>query len=129
MYKDINGITKYINPDGSMDLEVNIATQVNAINNSIKNILLTPKGSVPGKPYFGSDLHKIAFEQMDFITERLAERYTSEALSRFEDRIKVLDIIVENIEAYNRVVITVNFAFRDEVGRVHKQDAALAFDY
>ena len=37
---------------------------VKAINNAIKNILLTNIGSLPGQPEFGSRLNELIFEQI-----------------------------------------------------------------
>jgi len=42
-----------------------------AISNSLKNIFSTPKGTLPGKPYFGTILHQMLFEPIDAITEEI----------------------------------------------------------
>lgn len=84
-----------------------------AIQNAIKNILSTDKGSLPGKPTFGSRLRHVLFEQMDDITEELARRVISEAIYEWEDRIiiKKIDIISE--QAYNRYIINISYVFKD----------------
>ena len=74
MYKDISYFAKDV-------------TEIDAIKNSIKNILMTPRGSLPGKPRFGSDLYKIIFSQLDSISETIAKSFVIEALNEFEDRI------------------------------------------
>lgn len=117
LYKDISTITKSKNPDNTPNNTVNTVSEANAINNSLRNILLTPKGSLPGKPYFGSDLHRLAFEQLDYMTEMLAQRYAEEAIIKFERRITIVRIEVINAQEYNRLMINVFYTFRDDVGR------------
>lgn len=84
-----------------------------AIDHAIKNILMTPIGSLPGKPLFGSRLKNILFEQMDGITEQLLKRVISEALSVWEDRITITDVGINAVSEYNRYTITINYIYRD----------------
>jgi len=89
-------------------------TDVPAINNSIKNILLTRRGSVPGNPRFGSDLHTLIFSQLDSLTESVAKSMIFSSLSEFENRITINDISVKSIEEYNKIVITVTYSYKDD---------------
>lgn len=100
MYKDITTIDQN-------------ATGVNAIKQSIKNILLTRRGSVPGKPRFGSDLYNVIFSPLDHLTVSLAKNYIREALSEFEDRIEIRKIDIERVEEYNRIVVNLTFTYKD----------------
>lgn len=101
MYKDMVSIN-------------NDNTRLMAINNSIRNIILTPRGSVPGKPRFGSDIYKIVFSQLDSLTETMAKNYINEALSEFEDRINVLSINIQQVPEYNRMVINISYQYKDD---------------
>lgn len=67
-----------------------------AVKTSIRNILLTPKGSLPGKPDFGSNLHKMVFEQLDYILNELITIEIKEVLGRWEPR-----VIVDNVETFS----------------------------
>lgn len=108
--------------------EVQVVSEIDAIKNSIKNILTTQIGSVPGRPNFGSNLHLIVFEQMDALTEKIAERYTKEALAKFEDRINILDVSVSKNEAFNRLTIDIRFSFRDNIGRTQIDSTSIPFN-
>lgn len=108
--------------------EVQIVSEIDAIKNSIKNILMTQIGSVPGRPNFGSNLHLIVFEQMDALTEKIAERYTKEALAKFEDRINILDVSVSKNEAFNRLTIDIRFSFRDNIGKTQIDSTSIPFN-
>lgn len=100
MYKDIVSIQEH-------------ATDLDAIINSIRNILLTMRGSLPGKPRFGSDLYKVIFRPLDSLTTAMAKRYVKEALTEFEDRIIVKDIKIKREEAFNKIIINITFAYKD----------------
>lgn len=108
--------------------EVRVVSEIDAIKNSIKNILMTQIGSVPGRPNFGSNLHLIVFEQMDALTEKIAERYTKEALAKFEDRINIIDVSVSKNEAFNRLTIDIRFSFRDNIGRTQIDSTSIPFN-
>ena len=101
MYKDINYISKDV-------------TDTRSINNSIRNILLTRRGSVPGRPRFGSDLYKLLFSQMDATLRGVAESMIFQALTEFEDRIIIENIEVKNVEEYNRIVCTISYKYKNE---------------
>ena len=98
MYKDLTTISTS-------------ATNLNAIKQSIKNILLTRRGSIPGKPYFGSDIYNIIFQPLDHLTVSITKNYIEEALDNFEDRIDVKDIDIKKDEAFNKVVIDIYFSY------------------
>lgn len=92
----------------------NMSYDVEAINNAIKNILMTPIGSLPGKPLFGSRLRNIIFEQMDGITEELCKRIIQEALYQWEDRIIIQNVNIDGVPEYNRYIITINYVYKDD---------------
>lgn len=82
-----------------------------SINNAIKNILLTKKGTVPGKPQFGCDLEQFLFEPLDHLTVTLLKTVVAEALFDYEPRIRVNEIEVEQQTEYNRLVITIYYQY------------------
>jgi phage baseplate assembly protein W len=102
MYKDINFLSKD-------------STGINAVNQSIKNILLTSRGSVPGKPRFGSDLHKLTFSPMNHLIESIAKNYIIEAITEFEDRINVEEVEIILSEVYNKIIINISFSYNSVV--------------
>ena len=89
-------------------------TDISAINHSIKNILNTRRGSVPGIPRFGSDLYKLVFSQLDSLTESVAISMVKSALQEFEDRIVVQNVNLKSIAEYNRLVIEITYTYRDK---------------
>lgn len=115
MYKDLKTIVDH-------------NTNIQAINNSIKNILLTRRGSVPGIPRFGSDLYTLIFSQLDSLTESVAKSMILSALSEFEDRIIVKNIDLKSIAEYNRLSITINYVYKDEFNNTEEASAIVSIN-
>ena len=101
MYKDYTFINKEV-------------TNTKAINNSIRNILLTHRGTVPGRPRFGSDLHTLLFTQMNSTIINIAKNMIFHSLTEFEDRIEITNIDIKNVEEYNKVVCNIEYKYKDE---------------
>lgn len=89
-------------------------TDAKAINNSIRNILLTRKGSVPGRPRFGSDLYKLIFSHIDSTIKNIAKNMIFEALNEFENRIILDSIDIQTVEEYNKVVCNIVYRYKDD---------------
>lgn len=115
MYKDLSKIDEH-------------KTDVAAINQSIRNILNTRRGSVPGIPRFGSELHKLVFSQLDTLTESVAKSMIQSSLQEFEDRIDVQDISLKTIAEYNRLVITVTYNYRDKFNSTSEANAVISIN-
>lgn len=109
MYKDLITITSH--NEGA-----------DAIKNSIRNILLTPRGTVPGKPRFGSDLHKVLFGQLDTLTQTMARKYIISALSEYETRITVTKTSIVDSKEFNKLVVSIEFTYRDNEFNENIQD-------
>lgn len=97
-----------------------------AIKNSIRNIILTRKGSVPGKPNFGSNIYKIIFELSSPLTTTIASNYVYEALAEFENRIDITDVDVNFIEEYNKMTIDVHYKYVNKIGSISASTASIA---
>ena len=114
MYKDLTTV------------ELNV-TEMKAINNSIRNILLTRRGSVPGNPRFGSDLYTLLFSALDSLTESVAKSMIFACLTEFENRISIVNIDLKSVAEYNKLVITINYRYKDNFGQNSDGTAAIAF--
>lgn len=64
------------------------------LNQAIRVILLTPKGSDPHRPEFGSDINKYIDWPANLITPYLV-RESVEAIKRWEPRVTVVQVIVD----------------------------------
>lgn len=84
----------------------------NAIKNAVRNILLTHKGSMPGRPTFGSRILEVPFNLNDYATQILIKRLVYEALKKWEKRI-ILTNISFPVNSYNDLVVKIDYYFRD----------------
>ena len=88
---------------------VNINSGIARINQSIYHILSTRIGERFFLPEFGSMLHTLLFEPNDYILEDMLIHYINEALTKWEPRITVLQVVPEVIEHDNHVPITISY--------------------
>ena len=88
---------------------------IEAINNSIRNILTTQKGSLEGMPEFGSRLNELVFSQIDHITIDLLKNLIQEALREWEDRIIISDIVISSVPEYNRLIASISYRLKDDI--------------
>jgi len=89
-----------------------VHTNEKAINDSIRNILLTRIGSVPGKPSFGSSIHTYLFDLMSGSTVGdLVKIAVLDAILTWEPRVQILDVTVKQIPEYNRLMLDVTYDY------------------
>lgn len=82
-----------------------------AIDNALKNILSTRKGSLPGKPEFGCDIDRFLFEPLDHTLITLIQTVIAEAIFNYEPRIQIDDILIEQQSEYYRLIITIYYHY------------------
>lgn len=85
-----------------------------AIENSIRNILLTPVGTLPGKPLFGSKINGYLFDIVDNVTKMFMEEEIQVALGNWEPRAVINGIVIEQIPDYNRIIIKIAFSIKKD---------------
>lgn len=84
--------------------DLSTVTNVRAVNQSLKNIITTKKGTRPFYPDFGCDITNGLFENMNDLSAYQVERSIREAIENFEPRailerrngVEVLPIYDEN---------------------------------
>jgi phage baseplate assembly protein W len=91
--------------------ELTELTDVQAINNSLKNIFSTPLGSLPGKPKFGTRINQLIFSQMDYATEITLMEMVREEVLRYEPRIILDSINIRFLPEYNSIAIEIKYYF------------------
>jgi phage baseplate assembly protein W len=72
--------------------DVNKHTDEMAVINSVKNLVLTNHYERPFQPEIGSNVSKLLFEQLDFVTAAALEREISQTIRNFEPRASVYRI-------------------------------------
>jgi phage baseplate assembly protein W len=67
---------------------------VNAVKQSIKNLLLTRPGERPFQPDVGSELYRILFEPMDVLTSEALKGIITTCIRNYEPRVRLQDVMV-----------------------------------
>lgn len=81
-------------------------TDVESIKQSVLNILLTNPGERPFDPNFGCDIKSLLFENFDSLVASVLEDKILLALSNYEPRVKVLDLVVDETPDRNAITFT-----------------------
>ena len=89
--------------------DINKHTGVNAVINSIKNLVLYNNYERPFYPEFGSNLRKLLFENVDDFTSTMIEREISEMIKLYEPRCQVNEIVARASPDENGFYVELNF--------------------
>lgn len=73
--------------------DINKHTAEMAVINSIKNLVLTNHYERPFQPELGSNVSKLLFENLDFVTASSLEREIRQTIENFEPRVTVYRIM------------------------------------
>lgn len=89
-----------------------IMTDLNeeAIKNSIRNILMTSRGERLFNPLYGSDIRSILFENFSPQTESSLNSFIRTAITNFEPRASLIDVVVSALPDQNAYVATIVFS-------------------
>jgi len=90
--------------------DIRVAYDLNAIRNSIRNLFNTIPGERFLLPEYGSDLRRYIFEPVTETVSRQIGREVSDAIRKWEPRIRLLNIDIAGYEDRNEYVITLNVA-------------------
>ena len=86
-WSDINA-----NYERATDGDIKRETDVNAVINSLNNIVSTLKGTRRMIPEFAQEIHRLLFEPMDEITARAIAEQILEGIKSWEDRVNVTQV-------------------------------------
>lgn len=84
-------------------------TDVAAVKQSVKNILLTNFGEKPFKPFFGANLSSLLFELSSPTLEEDINEAVRTAIRNYEPRAIIQRVIVRSSPDYNSVWVSVEF--------------------
>lgn len=89
--------------------DVTILKDIDAVKQSVKNLILTAKGERPFQPLLGSDIRKLLFEPVDDFTAFDIKEQVQNTLQNFEPRVRVLNIDVVSEPDNNRFRLSIEF--------------------
>lgn len=80
-----------------------------AIKASIINIVTTQKGSIPGKPEFGSNIYSYLFEPMTVFTKISLSDNLKSSIYKNDKRVKWLDINIVDDKSNYSIAVEIKF--------------------
>ncbi len=84
-----------------------------AIKTNLINFFLTNKGERYLNPEFGSDIHKLLFEQIDELVIKQIKNTVERELNIFFPRIEPKEILAQGFPEDNTVQFSMNYTIRD----------------
>jgi phage baseplate assembly protein W len=93
-------------------------TDINTILNSWNNILITPKGTYPYDPEYGSDLYKLIFEPLDDETAQQIEREVVYTLQTYDNRASLEDITISYLRGQKGFALDLAVNYKGETGNL-----------
>ena len=87
--------------------DISLKTDVNAVVQSIKSLLLTDKGERLFQPDVGSNIRQMLFENYTPQTTILLKQFISETVENFEPRAAILDISVSPDDDNNTMQVKI----------------------
>ena len=104
IYKDVS--FSFIHPATG---DLLLATDIEAVKNSIKNIVLTPKGTRPFFPEFRTRVSRLLFELASPLTASQIRDEILDGVQKFEKRISKFQVRVDDDHERNAYRITTIF--------------------
>jgi len=104
IYKDVS--FSFIHPATG---DLLLATDIEAVKNSIKNIVLTPRGTRPFFPEFGTRVNNLLFELASPITASQIKDEIVDGVQKFEKRVSTFQVRVDDDHERNAYRITTTF--------------------
>ena len=89
--------------------DILLSTNELAIQNSIKNLLMTNRYERPFQPDIGSDVRKMLFENFSMITEARIRNAIIETIENYEPRCNIIDVIVVGDPDNNSFDVEITF--------------------
>lgn len=102
-YTDLDFIYK-LNPNTG---DISTKKGINAVKQSVLNILRTNHGERPFNPFFGANLRSFLFENINYATAVIMSSQIKTSILNDEPRVKVLNVNVKTFPDRNDVQITV----------------------
>ncbi len=89
--------------------DITVLRDANAVKRSLRNLMYMGGYDRPFEPDLGADLSKLLHEVMNPLTEKALDMQIRGAISRYEPRVSVVDLLVEGDPDNNRYNITLKF--------------------
>lgn len=105
IYKDLN-ISFIPNP---ITNKIGVLKNEDAIKKAVRNVVLTNNGEKFFKPLYGGNITALLFENFSVATAQKIKTQIRRSVNRYEPRVDVLDVQVEDIPDRNTLNVKIIF--------------------
>jgi phage baseplate assembly protein W len=105
LYKDID--LEFLAHPATKDVSKKV--DVNAVKQSLKNLLFTQYGERPFQPLLGSPLYRLLFEPMDPITIEAMKQAIELLIQNYEPRVRLENIVILPVYDKNEYELSILF--------------------
>lgn len=81
-----------------------------SVKRALKNLILTDKGERFFNPIFGCDVRRLLFENLSEVTDQVMKDLIKTAVSNFEPRAEIIDVVVSSNPDNNSVYVSIVFS-------------------
>jgi phage baseplate assembly protein W len=90
-----------------------LKTDEDAVKTALKNLLKTKNFERPFHPEIGTQIHSLMFENFTSAVKIAMERTIRESIEKFEPRVRLIDLVVDESEDANELVVNIIFALKN----------------
>ena len=105
-YADLDLRDPFVNP---IRKDLIAVTDIDAVKSSIRNLVLTNYYEVPFKPFRGSNIRALLFENADSFTAMAIQKEIKRVIEEYEPRVNRVVVDVVDRSDVNTYYITINF--------------------
>lgn len=98
--------------DGANIYDIRPVVDIDAIKNSIKNLVLINPGEIPFHPEIGSGVTALLFDPADQFTILNIKSEIARVIRTYEKRVDILDVDVIDASDSNRYHITISYTIK-----------------
>lgn len=85
----------------------------NAVNESLKNLILTNRGERKFQPELGGDINRMLFDNMTPVTVKIAEERVRTVINNHEPRVTLIGVEVIALYEQNALSVTIRYYLRN----------------
>jgi len=90
-----------------------LKTDEDAVKTALRNLLKTKNFERPFHPEIGTQIHSLMFENFTSAVKIAMERTIKESIEKFEPRVRLINLVVDETEDANELVVNIIFALKN----------------
>ena len=93
--------------------DIYLKTEEDAVKTALKHLLRTNNFERPFHPEIGTQIRSLMFENFSSAVKIAMERTIFESIEKFEPRVRLIELVVDEAEDSNELVVNIIFALKN----------------